>query len=131
MQENIFKNCWLELESKGKYPSRARNVICLDYNKFANDIEKSPLKFAKDVTTSLIEGDIYILKGAFKKNFFKELKIKCYEYFKEKPSSFYKMLEGSPDFHRVIDVETGKKYSFKVCKHSYYFYHWNKDPLNI
>jgi len=131
MQENIFKNCWAELESKGKYPSRARNIICLDYNKFSNDIEKSPLKFAKDVTTSLIEGDIYILKGAFKKNFFKELKIKCYEYFKDKPSSFYKMLEGSPDFHRVIDVETGKKYSFKVCKHSYYFYHWNKDPLNI
>lgn len=131
MEENIFKNYWQELESKSKYPSRARNIICLDYNKFASDLEESSLKFAKEVTKSLMEGDIYILKNAFKKNFFTELRIKCYEYFKDKPSSFYKMLEGSPDFHRVIDVVTGKKYSFQVCKHSYYFYHWNNDPLNI
>ena len=41
------------------------------------------------------------------------------------------MLEGCPNFHRIIDMDTGKKYSFKVCKHSYYFYKWNGDPIKI
>jgi hypothetical protein len=41
------------------------------------------------------------------------------------------MLEGTPNFHRKIDIEIGKKYSIQMCKHSFYFYPWNKDPLNI
>ncbi len=54
-----------------------------------------------------------------------------HKYCLEKPPEFYKMLEGSPDFHRMIDIETGKKYSVDSCKHSCYFYHWNGDPLNL
>ena len=41
------------------------------------------------------------------------------------------MKEGCPDFHRKIDIETGKKYSFSRCSHSYYFYRWNNDPINL
>ena len=41
------------------------------------------------------------------------------------------MIQNCPDFHRQIDLDSGKKYSFKVCKHSFFFYHWNNDPLNI
>ena len=41
------------------------------------------------------------------------------------------MLEGCPDFHRKIDIETGKKYALRLCKHSFYFYPWNNDPLDL
>jgi hypothetical protein len=41
------------------------------------------------------------------------------------------MLEGTPDFHRLIDEELGKKYSFFQVKHSAYFFPWNDDPLNL
>ena len=41
------------------------------------------------------------------------------------------MLEGCPNFHRIIDMDTGKNTACKVCKHAYYFYKWNGDPINI
>ena len=130
--QNIFSEIWDTLEKKNiKYPVRARKVIELDFKEFSKLIDVQDKEFADKITGSLIQGDIYILKNAFKKEFFEDLKLKCYKYFKNTPSSFHKMLEGSPDFYRNIDIETGKKYSFKVCKKSYYFYHWNNDPLKI
>src|SRR6185503_2173510 len=60
-----------------------------------------------------------------------DLKRKAFEYGQSSPSSFHKMLEGCPDFHRIIDLEAGKKYSFNVCKHSAFFYPWNDDPLRV
>jgi len=132
LSHNIFKKFWDKLESDGyKYPQRAREVIQYDYSDFATKIIKQDTKFAEEITKSLINGDIFILKNAFTKDFFDNVKIKCVNHFKNIKPSFHKMLEGSPDFHRIIDVETGKKYSFRVCKHSYYFYNWNSDPIKL
>ena len=72
-----------------------------------------------------------ILNNAFTKEFMVNLRKKSFELYKSKPSEFHKMLEGAPDFHRVIDIEIGKKYAIKMCKHSFYFYPWNEDPLKI
>ena len=87
--------------------------------------------FVNKVTHSLFSGDLYLLKGAFTKEFLDDLKNKTFLYFKNKPSEFYKMKEGCPDFHRKIDLKLGENYSFKRCSHSFYFYSWNKDPLNL
>ena len=70
---------------------------------------------------------LYILKGAYSKNFMEKLKVNTFNYFHDKPSEFYKMIEGCPDFHRKIDIET-EKYALRLCKHSFYFYPWNKRP---
>ena len=35
------------------------------------------------------------------------------------------MLNGTPNFHRVIDKKITKKYSLYAIKHSFYFYNWN------
>lgn len=129
--KNVYSEIWKKLEKKFKLPTRARNLISLDFSEFAKKIDNEELSFANQITRSLIEGDIYILKNAFDKKFFDDLKINCHNHFKDQPSSFHKMVEGCPDFHRTIDIDTGKKYSFKVCKHSYYFYKWNNDPLNL
>ena len=112
---NIYEKIWKKCEvEKIKYPTRANKVIELDYSEFASNIETKNLDFANKITSSLLDGNIYIFKKAFKKEFFEKIKIDCKNYFKNKPSSFHKMLEGCPDFHREIDFETGKKYSFKV-----------------
>ena len=129
--QNIYSKIWGELEEKHKLPTRARDLISLDYKEFAQKIDEEEVSFANQITKSLIAGDIYILKNAFDKKFFDDLKMNCYSHFKDQPSSFHKMLEGCPDFHRIINIETGKKYSFKKCKHSFYFYNWNNDPLNL
>ena len=126
-----FKENWINLENIKNPPTRVNKIFTEDYDKFKNEIIKEKEIFVKKITKSLYEGDIYILKNAFSENFFNDLKTKCYENFKDVPSSFHKMKQDSPDFHRQIDLDSGKKYSFKVCKHSFYFYHWNNDPLNI
>lgn len=129
--QNIFSKAWEDLEKKHKLPTRARKIISIDYSDFAKKIDTEETSFVNQITNSLIEGDIYILKSAFDKNFFNDLKSNCYNHFKDEKPSFHKMIEGCPDFHRIINIETGKKYSFKMCKHSFYFYNWNNDPLNL
>ena len=126
-----FKETWKYMEKSIAYPSRARNILFFEFDEFAKNVNEEKKDFTKKIVNSLMEGDFFILKKAYSKKFMDELKFKTYDYFKDKPSEFYKMLEGSPDFHRKIDLETGKKYSFRSCKHSFYFYPWNRDPLNL
>tara|TARA_B110000238_G_scaffold197055_1_gene238942 strand:- start:985 stop:1875 length:891 start_codon:yes stop_codon:yes gene_type:complete len=126
-----FKSSWTKYQNSISYPTKARNIIHYDYADFeAKVLNKDPV-FTDNLVKSLLMGDFFILKNAYTKKFMNELKINAFNYFKDSPSDFYKMLEGTPDFHRKIDLETGKKYSFRSCKHSFYFYPWNKDPLNL
>ena len=126
--ENIYSKIWGELEEKHKLPTRARDLISLDYKEFAQKIDEEEVSFANQITKSLIAGDIYILKNAFDKKFFDDLKMNCYSHFKDQPSSFHKMLEGCPDFHRLI-LKPEKNIVLKCA--TFYFYNWNNDPLNL
>lgn len=131
MTKISFKNIWKHCEKKNSYPSRANNIKVVDYKDFEKNVTEEKESFVLDIVNSLYSGDIYILKGAYTKEFMNSLRVRTFDYFKGKPSEFHKMLEGCPDFHRKIDIETGKKYALRLCKHSFYFYPWNNDPLNI
>ena len=126
-----YKDIWLSLEKDRPRPQRARMVIKRDWAGFSERVIEAREPFATMLCASLYAGDVYILTGAFDKEWMLDLRRKTMDYFRSKPSEFYKMLEGSPDFHRLIDLETGKKYSFNVCKHSAFFYPWNDDPLDL
>jgi len=121
---------WERLE-KEERPSRCRNIIHADYADYRHYIAQQSDSFVEQICSSLYAGDVYILHQAFDPKWMRELREKTIEYWKTKPSEFYQMLEGTPDFHRIIDLETGKKYSFQVCKHSAFFYPWNDDPLEV
>ena len=127
----MFSAHWKNLENSKNPPTRVNKVIIEDFDKFKYKIIHEKEGFVKKITNSLYNGDVYLLKNSFSNNFLDDLKTKCYEYFSDIPSNFYKMKQGCPDFHRIIDLDVGKKYSFKVCKHSFFFYHWNNDPLKI
>tara|TARA_B100001123_G_C15317978_1_gene1026878 strand:- start:1007 stop:1912 length:906 start_codon:yes stop_codon:yes gene_type:complete len=131
MTKISFKSIWEDCEKKNNYPSRANNIKVVDYKDFEKNVTEEKESFVLDIVNSLYSGDIYILKGAYTKEFMNSLRVRTFDYFKDKPSEFHKMLEGCPDFHRKIDIETGKKYALRLCKHSFYFYPWNNDPLNI
>lgn len=103
----------------------------MDWADLRHYVAQQQPEFVQKIVSSLYAGDVYILHQAFDPQFMKKIIRKTMEYFKSKPSEFYKMLEGTPDFHRIIDLETGKKYSFNVCKHSAFFYPWNDDPLEL
>jgi hypothetical protein len=126
-----FKSAWQELENSNKLPSRINKLVTIEFKEFEEKILKEEKSFVKSITDSIIKGDCYIIKNAFSKKFITDLRDNTFSYFKNKPSTFHKMLENCPDFHRQIDFETGKKYSFHVCKHAFYFFPWNKDELKI
>ena len=106
-----------------------RDIVIMSYAAFVQKT-KQP-NFSEYITSSLYAGDLWILRQAFSEQFMRELKAKTVVYMRSQPPSFHKMLEGSPDFHRQIDLEAGKQYAFHGCKHSAYFYRWNDDPLNV
>ena len=129
--ENKFKSVWARLENSIPRPARARSVVQIDYQEFKEKVQGQADSFVESIVSSLYGGDAYLIKGAFPGDFMIDLRRRVHEYWKAKPSEFHKMLEGSPDFHRIIDLESGKKYSFRGCKHSCYFYPWNDDPLDL
>ena len=131
LEKITFKSAWENLEGKKKLPSRLRNLITIDAQEFEDNVLKEESKFVNEFVNFLLEGDCFIIKKVFSKEFMKRLKDETWEYFKNKPSTFHKMRENCPNFHRIIDKETGKKYSFQVCKHSFYFFPWNKSPQNL
>ena len=128
---NKFKLAWERMEKAYPRPERARNIIRKHYPTFRDRVLAQDYDFVGSIVSSLYHGDVYILCNAFPREFMEETKRKAFEYGQSRPSEFYKMLEGTPDFHRVIDLEAGKKYSFNVCKHSAFFYPWNDDPLKL
>lgn len=121
---------WRDLEKNKPLPSRVRNVTHMRWVDFL-DFSRGNAPDISCMVESLYAGDIILLRGAFSPEWMRELKRKTVEWCAARPPKFYKMLDGSPDFHRVIDHELGLKYAFRQCKHSAYFYNWNDDPLQI
>jgi hypothetical protein len=119
------------MESIYPRPQRARKLRYWKWEDFKKAVENPDFDFIWQMVTTLYAGDIYIIQGAFPNEFMQRIKREAFEYGQSSPSSFHKMLEGTPDFHRIIDLETGKNYSFRVCKHSCFFYPWNSDPLQL
>ena len=128
--ENKFAPVWEQVE-KNPRPERVRHLFHMDWADLKHYVRMGDPEWIEDMVRSLYAGDVYILTQAFDPAWMRELRAKTIEYWTTKPSEFYQMLEGCPDFHRLIDLETGKKYSFPVCKHSAFFYPWNDDPLEV
>tara|TARA_A100001015_G_scaffold253903_1_gene294378 strand:- start:28 stop:936 length:909 start_codon:yes stop_codon:yes gene_type:complete len=127
----FYKLFWQEKEKNYPLPRKSRNIIKVEFNEFEKILNDDDEIKVKKIIDNLYSGDFYLIKNTFSTSFLNRIKKGCFEHFSNSPSTFYKMLEGTPDFQRKIDIETGKKYSFKRCSHSFYFYRWNNDPLNL
>lgn len=126
----IYAAEWERVE-KGPQPERYRGLVAMGWAEFRNKVTALDPEFARYLVTSLYAGKAWLLKGAFPAGWMEELKHKTRYWTGGREQSFHKMLDGAPDFHRMIDIETGKKYALEGCKHSAYFFRWNDDPLGI
>lgn len=124
----MYLKRWQAWEVAFQRPTRATGFSALDFEDVRFQIVDGG---AADLIETLYSGEVLILRGAFPAKWMRDLKRKTVAWREGRPSEFYKMLEGSPDFHRVIDHEAGLKYAFRQCKHSAYFYRWNEDPLHV
>ena len=128
---NYYRKIWEKLETPETRPVYARNIVQMDYEEFAAKVIAQDSSFVKEIVESLYLGDIYILKQGFPREFMTGLREKVYDIWSRTPPSFHKMVEGCPDFHRMQDEEVAKKYVFESVRHSYYWFHWNGDPMGV
>tara|TARA_B100000900_G_scaffold407262_1_gene419652 strand:+ start:663 stop:1541 length:879 start_codon:yes stop_codon:yes gene_type:complete len=117
---------WHSLEKKYPPPRFVKKITNLDFKDLKNAIDNKEEKYLKKIIKNMyVNREAYILKNAAPKNF-KETILKLADFYKKKrKSTFKKMLDGSPNFHRIIDKSITKKYSLYAIKHSFYFYNWN------
>lgn len=128
---NPYRKSWEACEDPKTQPLYARKLVEMDYAEFAAKVREEEPGFVREIVESLYSGDIYLLKNGFPKKFMQDLLDETDVIWKQTPSSFHKMLEGCPNFHRIQDEETAKNYVFQSVRHSYYWFHWNPDPFSF
>jgi hypothetical protein len=129
---SAFAAEWRRLEAAGHQPpQRVRLLRRVSRETFEHGVLYPDAAFVAWLIGSLAAGDVVIVRRMFEPAFMARLRTDVMAWTAARPPAFYKMLEGSPDFHRIIDPEAGRNYAFAGCKHSAYFYRWNDDPLEV
>ncbi len=122
---------WNRARSYMSPPDQVAETREVQWEDFAQLVAADSRYFPETFVSSIYRGDAWVLKGALPLQLARDIVSATIEWRRGRPESFHKMLDGCPDFHRKIDLETGKAYSIRACKHSAYFFRWNDDPLGI
>ena len=112
----LYNLIWDFFEKKYPLPRKSRNIIEMEFLDFERIISNDNEFEIRKLIENLYFGDFYLIKNAFNKSFLNRIKKDCFNHFLGMPSSFYKMLEGTPDFQRKNDLDTGKtRFSSSNC----------------
>ena len=128
---NQFLELWNEFLNKNKLPDTCTGHFEISSDEFKSLLSKFDRAKSFKIINNLMEGKVLIIKKAFSDNFVQDIKSKVKIFWTESESSFYPMIEGCPDFHRIITPELSKNYSVGAVRHSTYFFPWNNDPCKI
>lgn len=129
IENSIIKNFWENLEGKKIKPKYVNNIITLSYSDFK--IKLNNIDEIFKLIEQIYNGNIFIIKNSFDENFINNVKENFLKFVNSEESSFHKMTENCPDFHRIIDKKVSDLYSIKALKHSAYFFPWNGDKYNL
>ncbi len=120
-----IKNYWTRIESKSPPPKYVKKVSVIDFDDLRKNLDQKKQFYIKSLIKKMYSGEAFILRNAAKKKL-KDIILKLAKHYdKKQEPSFHKMLDGAPNFHRIIDKKITKKYSLYAIKHSYFFYNWN------
>ncbi len=125
LNAETLKNYWNKLESQSQPPKVVKKISIIEFDKIKNSINNKNEFFVKNLAKRMYSGEAFIVRNAAKKNLRKTIIDLAKYYDKKQKPSFHKMLDGTPNFHRIIDKKITKKYSLYAIKHSYFFYNWN------
>jgi len=138
-----YKNIWEDYLLDNYFPTMVRNIRKIDFSIFKDMVHNNEEE-TKKLILDMLSGDILILKNAIPTTVAKQIKKDLYDYGNETPESDLKTTHTIPNFHikskprkgsnknkqkgtREYKVEDG----YDEVGHSYYFYRWNEDELNI
>ncbi len=121
----LINNFWKTLELKKSPPKFVKKINIINFEVLKHSINNRNFFFIKSLAKRMYAGEAFILRNAAGKNLKKIILDLAKHYDKKQKPSFHKMLDGAPNFHRIIDKKITKKYSLYAIKHSYFFYNWN------
>ncbi len=119
-----------ELKNKN-FPDRYTGLVKIDYEDLKKFKENFNEEEAKNLIKELADGKVLLVKNAFSKELVEFIKKQTVDFWNNNPDTFNKMIEGCPDYHRVITPEIAKNYSVGAVRHTTYFFSWNNDPCNF
>ena len=123
--QNINKY-WNYLEQKYPSPEYVGKVKYMEFKDLKTAIDSKNENYLKKIIKNMyVKREAYILRNSAKKKLKETILDLANHYKKTKKTSFHKMLDCAPNFHRVIDKDITRKYSLFAIKHSFYFYNWN------
>jgi len=128
---DIFKREWERVRGERGCPTRLRNIVEMGFEAFQLLVSEGAKKQITEVVESIFSGNIIILKETMPKDFLRNVRQQLHQLGTKTDPEYYKMIEGCPDYHRLIDADVAKNYSFVAIKHSYYFFPWNEDRFNL
>jgi hypothetical protein len=130
-----FRKAWIKEESNNigdSAPHHINNIIVKDASEFIQSISRPSYDSYKyNLVKSIYAGDAYILKNAFSQDYLMDLKHEIYEWGKETPAKFHKMLDGCPDYHIINDKVPKGESDYRSTEHSYVFFRWNKSITKL
>ena len=121
---DIIKNLWKKLENKYPPPKYVTKINIIEFKNIKNSIDNKKNIYVKNIIKKMYKGEAFIVRNAAQKKL-RDTVIELAKVYDKKKPSFHKMLDGTPNFHRIYDKEITKKYSIYAIKHSYFFYNWN------
>ena len=125
LNTTYIKNIWKDLENKSPAPKHVTKINIIEFKDLKNNIDQKKHHFVKNIIKKMYKGEAFIVRNAAQKKL-KDTVIGLAKFYdKKRKPSFHKMLDGTPNFHRIYDKEITKKYSLYAIKHSYFFYNWN------
>lgn len=121
LNASILQKYWQKLEAKKSPPKFVKKINILEFSKLKKAIDTKNVFYIKNLAKKMYDGEAFIVRNSAKKNL-KNIIIKLAKHYDKKTkSSFHKMLNGTPNFHRIIDKRITQKYSLYAIKHSYFF----------
>tara|TARA_B100000902_G_C27148045_1_gene832188 strand:- start:252 stop:1019 length:768 start_codon:yes stop_codon:yes gene_type:complete len=103
----------------------------MTYESLREIVQKKETEVIADIIELMVDGKILILKDTFSKQVTQTIKSNTKAFWNQNKSSFYKMNDGCPNYHRIIDDEISQNYSIKKVGHTTFFFPWNKDDLGV
>jgi len=127
----VVKREWEILLADKGIPKYSNGISVMDFSELKNIIDNLNENEIRRLVNTLVTGKSLIFKNTFSDSqiaIFKEL---CDEMATQTPSTFYKMVDGVPNFHRNISEEVSSKYYANPIKHSHYFFPWNEGSKTL
>lgn len=103
----------------------ARNIVEMAFQEYRQKV----LAGDPELVQNIYGGDILVVKGAYPRDQLLKIRHEIHQFGQQTKSSFHKILEGVPNFHRIVDENP--IYNLLMRWHCYYFFNFNKDPWNL